>query len=162
MVNAAGHSPAPTEEEIAAFQRATRDLIGVALHSLDAAGDGVSLPQMRVLLALADLGRCPSSKVAQTLGLGASSVTRLADRLIASGHVVRGGDPQHRSVVTLELSENGRQLVDRVLAWRYRELERLLSPIDPVLRAHAAEALGQMHAAAGDAYATELPGPVPL
>jgi DNA-binding MarR family transcriptional regulator len=122
----------------------------------------VSLPQMRVLLALGDLGRCPSSRPARALGLGASSVTRLADRLVASGHLVRGGDPHHRSVVTLELSESGRELVDQVPAWRHDELERLLSLIDPVLRAQAAQALQQLHAAVGEAYADELPGPVPL
>lgn len=155
-----GHGP--TDEEIQAFQRAARDLVGVALHSLEAAGEGVSLPQMRVLLALRDLGRCPSSKVAHTLGMGASSITRLADRLAASGHVVRGADPHHRSVVTLELSVRGAALVERVLAWRREEFGRILSRIDPALRAQAVRALGQFHEVVGEAYAAELPGPVPL
>ncbi|MFC1419095.1 MarR family winged helix-turn-helix transcriptional regulator [Streptacidiphilus cavernicola] len=162
MVNTAGGGPDPTDEEIQAFQRGTRDLIGVALHSLDAAGGEVSLPQLRMLLALGDLGRCPSSRAAKALGLSASSITRLADRLAASGHLLRGSDPHSRSVVTLELSPKGRALVDRVLAWRHDELERLLALIDPVLRQHAAQALAQLHATLGDAYADELPGPVPL
>jgi DNA-binding MarR family transcriptional regulator len=162
MVNTAGQGPDPTRREIQAFQRATRDLIGVALHSLDAAGDGVSLAQMRVLLALRDLGRSPSSRVAHALGLGASSITRLADRLAASGHVVRGGDAHHRSVVTLELSPNGAALVERVLEWRHQELARILSRIDPALRARAAEAFEEFHAVVGEAYADEVSGPVPL
>jgi DNA-binding MarR family transcriptional regulator len=152
----------PTDEEINAFQSAARDLISVALHSLDAVGDGMSLPQMRLLLALNDLGRCASSRVADALGLGASSVTRLADRLSASGHVLRGTDPRHRSVVTLELSTRGRDLVARVLAWRREEFERILSRIDPALRAPAAQALREFHAVVGEGYAAELPGPVPL
>ena len=51
-----------------------------------------------------------------------------------------------------------------MLAWRHDELELLLSLIDPVLRAQAAHALQQLHAAVGQAYADELPvpGPVPL
>lgn len=162
MANTAGQSPEPTEEEIQAFQRATRDLIGVALHSLDAAGQGVSLAQMRVLLALRDLGRCPSSKVARALGLGPSSVTRLAERLVSSGHLVRGTDSHHRSMVTLELTETGVRLVEGVLAWRHEEFTRILSQIDPVLREHAAQALAQFHAVVGEAYASELPGPMPL
>jgi DNA-binding MarR family transcriptional regulator len=162
MTERTGGGTRPTDEEIQAFQRATRDLIGVALRSVDAAGEGVSLPQLRVLLALRDLGRCPSSKVAAALGLGASSVTRLADRLAASGYAVRGGDPHHRSVVTLELSPRGRALVERVLAWRHEELERILSRIDPALRAGAAQALTQFHAVVGEEYAAGLPGPVPL
>ena len=162
MGNTSGQGPAPTDVEIQVFQRATRDLIGVALHSLDAAGEGVSLPQMRVLLALRDLGCCPSSRVASTLGLGASSITRLADRLAESGRVVRGSDPTHRSVVTLELSRNGAALVERVLAWRHDELRRILSHLDPELRARAAQALAQFHSVVGEAYAAEPAGPVPL
>ncbi|MCW7942026.1 hypothetical protein AAW14_08200 [Streptomyces hygroscopicus] len=164
MREAVAHGPdvGPSDEEIRAFQTATRDLIGVALHSLDEAGEGVSLPQMRLLLALRDLGRCPSSRVAQALGLGASSITRLADRLAASGHVLRGSDPHHRSVVTLELSDRGRMLVARVLQWRHEELARILSRIDPAVRAGAARALMDFHSVVGDAYAAELPGPVPL
>ncbi|MFC1415820.1 MarR family winged helix-turn-helix transcriptional regulator [Streptacidiphilus cavernicola] len=162
MPNTAAQEPGPTEEEIQAFQRATRDLIGVALHSLDAAGQGVSLAQMRVLLALRDLGRCPSSKVARALGLGPSSVTRLAERLVASGHVVRGTDAHHRSMVTLELTDRGTTVVQGVLAWRHAEFARILSQIDPVLREHAARALSQFHTVVGEAYASELPGPMPL
>jgi DNA-binding MarR family transcriptional regulator len=157
-----GGGTEPTDEEIQAFQRATRDLIGVALRSVEEVGEGVSLPQMRVLLALRDLGRCPSSKAAAALGLGASSITRLADRLAASGYVVRGGDPHHRSVVTLELSPRGRALVERVLAWRREELGRILSRIDPGPRAQAARALARFHAVVGEEYAAGLSGPVPL
>lgn len=162
MADAADRSPAPTSDEIQAFQQATRDLIGVALHSLDAAGEGVSLAQMRMLLALRDLERCPSSRVARALGLGASSVTRLADRLDAAGYVARGADPEHRSVVTLELTARGAELVERVLAWRREELGRILSGIDPDLRASAVRALREFHSIVGGHYADERPGPVPL
>lgn len=152
----------PAEDEIEAFQAATRDLIGVALRSLEAAGNRVSLPQMRMLLVLNDLGRCPSSRVAHALGQGASSVTRLADRLITSGYVVRGGDPHHRSVVTLELTGRGREVVDRVLRRRHAELERILSGLAPGQRAATAAGLRAFHQVIGDAYAAELHGPVPL
>jgi DNA-binding MarR family transcriptional regulator len=152
----------PSADEVQAFQRAARDLVGVALHSLEAVGDAVSLPQMRMLLALDDLGRCPSSTVAKTLGMGASSVTRLADRLLASGHVLRGADPLNRSVVTLELSPTGHALVEQVLRWREQELTRILSRIDPALRAATADGLDAVHQVVGEAYAAELPGPVPL
>ncbi|RAG83317.1 MarR family transcriptional regulator [Streptacidiphilus pinicola] len=152
----------PSADEIQAFQRATRDLIGVALRSLEAAGGGISLPQMRMVLALDDLGRCPSSAVARTLGLGASSVTRLADRLVGSGHVLRGSDPQHRSVVTLELSPLGQTLVDQVLRWREEELARILSRIPAELRAATADGLDAFHHVVGEDYAADLHGPVPL
>ncbi|MFI9270718.1 MarR family winged helix-turn-helix transcriptional regulator [Kitasatospora sp. NPDC052896] len=155
-------SSGPTDEEVQAFQTATRDLIGVALRSLEVLAGEVSLPQFRLLLALGDLGRVPSSQVAQALGLGASSVTRLADRLHASGHIVRGGEAHHRSVVTLELTERGRRLVEDVLSWRRRELSRLLSTLSPEQRAATAEGLTALHRAIDCADELVQHGPVPL
>jgi DNA-binding MarR family transcriptional regulator len=152
----------PTDDEIEAFQTATRDLIGVALRSLDVLAGEVSLPQFRLLLTLNDLGRCPSSQVANALGLGASSVTRLADRLHASGHLARGADAHHRSVVTLELTERGRHLVDQVLTWRHHELGRILARLEPAERAATAAGLNGFHRVVGDAYTADLHGPVPL
>jgi len=152
----------PTDDEIQAFQTAARDLIGVALRSLEILEGEVSLPQFRLLVTLGDLGCCASSKVAHALGLGASSVTRLADRLAASGHLVRGRDARHRGVVTLELTESGHRLVDQVLAWRERELARILALLEPGQREATAAGLRAFHTALGDGYTAELHGPVLL
>jgi DNA-binding MarR family transcriptional regulator len=152
----------PSEEEVSAFQAATRDLVGVALRSLALLDGQVSLPQFRMLAVLAELGRCPSARVAQALQMGASSVTRMGDRLEASGHVVRGADPRNRSVVTLELSVPGQELVGQVLDWRHAELTRILAGMDPAERAAAAAGLRSFHEAASDSYPAELHGPVPV
>jgi DNA-binding MarR family transcriptional regulator len=120
------------------------------------------LPQFRLLVALADLGRSPSSKVARELGLGASSVTRLGDRLEVSGHVLRGHDPHSRSVVTLELTAAGRELVAQVMQWRRAELSRILSRLPASANADLVDGLRRFHEAVGEEYAGELHGPVPL
>ena len=152
----------PTDDEVDAFQAATRDLIGVALRSLDALDGEVSLPQFRLLLTVRDLGPCPSSHVAHALGLGASSVTRLADRLHASGHLVRGTDARHRGVVTLELTGRGQHLVDQVLTWRRHELRRVLERLAPAERAATAAGLRSLHRVVGDGYTADLHSPLPL
>ncbi|NLE80862.1 MAG: MarR family transcriptional regulator [Rhodococcus sp.] len=152
----------PTDFEVDAFQRATRDLIGVALHSLEILDGEVTLPQFRMMLVLDDLGETPSSRVASALGLAASSVTRLADRLDASGHVLRGTDARSRSVVTLDLTEHGREVVRRVLAWRHHELARILSGLDPEERAATVAGLASFHLVVGEEYTADLHGPVPL
>jgi DNA-binding MarR family transcriptional regulator len=164
MVNTKHRLPrtGPSQDEIEAFQQAARDLIGVALRSLEVADEGVSLPQMRLLLALHDQGRCPSSQVANVLGLGASSVTRLAERLVNSGHVLRGSDPRHRSVVTLGLTPLGRRVVDHALGRRQRELERILSRLSPELRATTVSGLQAFHQVVSEEYTADLRGPVPL
>ena len=65
-------------------------LAGVALRSLDVLDSAVTLPQFRLLAVLADLGPAPSGRAARALGLDPSTVTRLADRMVAAGHVARG------------------------------------------------------------------------
>ena len=106
-------------------------MAGVALRSLDVLDSAVTLPQFRLLAVLADLGPAPSGRAARTLGLDPSTITRLADRMVAAGHVARGTDPHHRGVVTLELTASGRDLVAAADAWRRHELARIMARLRP-------------------------------
>jgi DNA-binding MarR family transcriptional regulator len=149
-------SPGPSDlrEEIEVLQAATRVLTGVALRSLEILDGAVTLPQFRMLAALADLGRVRSVRVARALGIEASTVTRLADRLVAAGHVVRGSEHGHRGVVTLELTDSGSQLVGRVQAWRRDELARMLDELSPADQHQVTNALRLLVGAAGVGYAS--------
>ena len=141
--------------ELAAFEVGTRDLIGLALRSVERVE--VSLPQFRLLLVLHEQGPVSSTQCAQALGVVPSSVTRLAGRLHASGHLVRGADPSNRSVVTLELTEAGRRVVREVTNWRRRELRRALDRLDPIERAAGAAALAALHERLGSDQGGRLP-----
>ena len=138
--------------EVAVFEAATRVLAGVALRSLDALGGSVSLPQFRLLAVLGERGKARSTEVARALGLDRSAITRLADRMVAAGHVIRGSDPAHRSVVTLTLSPSGQQIVTEVGTRRRRELTKILSRMPAADRAVAADALAAFTRAAGAGY----------
>jgi DNA-binding MarR family transcriptional regulator len=140
--------------DLATLQSATSVLTGVALRSLEALDGAVTLPQFRLLAVLADAGRVRSAQVARALGLEASTVTRLADRMVAAGHVVRGSDPSHRGAVTLELTATGRQLVDRVEAWRREELTRILGRLTAAQQGQVTVALRLLVEAAGNGYGT--------
>lgn len=144
------------------LQAATRMLAGVALRSLGALNSAVTLPQLRLLAVLADLGPVPSGQAARTLGLDRSTVTRLADRMVAAGHVTRGTDPRHRGVVTLELTASGRDLAAAADAWRRRELARIMARLTPPQQAAVTAALGLLVSAAGDDYGITAHRPVPL
>lgn len=147
-------------EELSAFEVATRDLVGVALRSVEDLE--VSLPQFRLLLVLQGLGRAGSSQCAEALGVAASSVTRLADRLDASGHLVRGVDPNNRSVVTLELTAAGRRLVRQVTTRRRRQLSQVLDRLEPAKRAACAAVLEELHQLLVEAGADAPPDRLPL
>ncbi|MGV0604077.1 MarR family winged helix-turn-helix transcriptional regulator [Mycolicibacterium sp. XJ1904] len=147
-------------EELTAFEVAARDLVGLALRSVEEVD--VSLPQFRLLAVLQQRGRSTSTECAKALGVVGSTVTRLADRLHASGHLVRGSDPSNRSVVTLELTAQGRKLVRQVTARRRRELARVLDNIDPAERAVCAAVLRTLHERFADSQAGARRNSVPL
>lgn len=151
----------PPASAIAALRAATRILAGVALRSLDILDGAVTLPQFRVLAILADLGQVRSARAAQALGLDASTITRLADRLVASGYVRRGSEPGHRGVVTLSLTPAGQGLVDQVTAWRDRELARILRRLPPFELGLVTAAFGRFVEAAGDDSGAIARGPMP-
>ena len=150
---------APGTAEI--LQAATRVLAGVALRSLDVLDAAVTLPQFRLLAVLADLGPVPSGQAARTLGLDRSTVTRLADRMVAAGYVARGTDPRHRGVVTLELSPSGKELVAVADAWRRQELARIMARLAPEEQTTVTAALDRLVSAAGHDYGITLYRPVP-
>ncbi len=151
-----------TPDALETLQAATRVLAGVALHSLDVLDGAVTLPQFRMLAVLADLGRARSVQVARALGLEASTVTRLADRMVTAAYVSRGGEPGHRGVVTLELTAAGKGLVDQVTAWREQELARIFRQLPPAGQAPVTHALRQLVEAAGEGYGMISRGLVPV
>ncbi|QLQ10164.1 MAG: MarR family transcriptional regulator [Nocardioidaceae bacterium] len=149
-----------TAAELAAFETATRDLVGLALRSVEQLE--VSLPQFRLLLVLHEQGRSTSTQCAQALSVAGSSVTRLADRLHASGHLVRGAEPANRSVVTLELTDAGRRVVNQVSNNRRRDLRRVLDRLQPAERAACATALDRLHVLLADTTLGNAYSPFPL
>lgn len=140
----------------------TRALVGIALEGIRSAGVEVTLPQFRLLLALEGLGRVPSSRVAARLGLAASAITRMVDRLERGGLVQRGTDDGNRSIVTVELTAAGRHLVADALARRQTRLAAVLDEMSPQDREAAVRAARQFTFLSGDAVALGAAGPVPL
>lgn len=148
--------------DVAAFEQLTRALVGITLASLEVLDGAVSVPQFRLLLTLDGLGRVPSSALAAGLGMGASSVTRLVDRLQAAGFVARGADAASRSIVTVEVTAAGRELVTAVVDRRHALLEEVLDRMDPAGRGHAAAVAEGFAQLAGAASELAAAGPVPL
>jgi DNA-binding MarR family transcriptional regulator len=142
----------PLDRHIDALQRATRDLLAVAMRSVDEVTD-LSMPQMRMLFALQDHGTLPSGALAHVLEVSGSSVTRLADRLCAGGYVRRSASAENRSLVLLSLTDVGRGAVEAVLRRRDDEFRDALAHLDPELRDQLAAGLTALH---GHLSATSL------
>lgn len=121
---------------------------------MDVLDGEVTLPQFRMLAVLADLGQARSAQVARAMGLEASTVTRLADRLVTAGYVIRGTEPGHRGVVTLRLTAAGRLLVSKVVDWRQEELARIFGRLLPADQVRVVASLENLVAVAGEGYGT--------
>lgn len=148
--------------DVGALEMMTRALIGIALEGIYSEGTDVTLPQFRLLLALEGLGRVPSSKLAARLGLAASAITRMGDRLEHAGLVQRGTDQGNRRLVTVELTVAGHCLVDGALARRQKRLAAVLDRMSPEDHEAAVRSARQFAHLSGDAVAVGAAGPVPL
>ena len=155
-------SPAAPRADVAAFERLTQALVGITVQSLDALEGAVTVVQFRLLRTLDALGRVSCTSLATALGTAASSVTRLVDKLEAAGYVERGAHAHSRTIVTVEVTEAGREVVAAVLARRHALLEEVLDAMAPEERDRAAAAAGRFVLLAGDAVAAGAKGPAAL
>jgi len=138
-------------EEVAdAVLVASRVLVAVAARSLSYAPVEITLPQFRVLVVLASRGPQNASALAAELDTLPSSVTRLCDRLAAKDLLGRSVASSSRREVEIDITDAGRDVVDRVTAARRREIRRIVAAIPVRRRASLVAALQDLAAAAGE------------
>lgn len=144
-------NPTPTVSAITdAVLTASRALVAVAARSLAAIDTEVTLPQYRALVVLASGGPQHVGKLADTLGVHASTATRLCDRLVSKKLVRRAISRDNRRETTISLSEAGRRIVDEVTAIRRLEIGRIVGRIPAELRGPTVVALSAFSDAAGE------------
>ena len=129
---------------------ATRVLVGVAARSLSAIDGDVTLPQYRALVLLASRGDQNAGALADALGIHASTATRLCDRLLAKGLIIRASTPENRREVTVALSPSGRALVGGVTDSRRREIREIVARLEPADRRTLIAAFEAFADAAGE------------
>lgn len=93
---------------------AARALVAISVRSVVAVEDVVTPPQRRVLVMIASRGPLNLGAVARGLGVHPSNVTRACDRLVSAGLLDRRDDPADRRNLQLQLTDEGRRLVDDV------------------------------------------------
>ncbi|CAI9401722.1 hypothetical protein AESSP_00650 [Aestuariimicrobium sp. T2.26MG-19.2B] len=112
--------------------RAADVLLRVAARSVIEVEDRVTSPQLRVLVLIALHGPQNLGAVARELGVHASNATRTCDRLVAADLLSRRQEPTDRRYLKLDLTAQGRALVDSVLGHRRTAIadviERIPSP----------------------------------
>lgn len=112
--------------------------------------EGLSYSQAAALGVLSTAERpLPLSHLARALTQEAQSTTELADRLERRGLVQRIRDPRDRRLVLLELTDDGRQLYERLRPGLAEGGEQLFRDLSDRDRETLAEILGPMRDRAG-------------
>lgn len=74
---------------------------------------GLTLPQLDVLLAVAEIGTAPIGRVATAVHLSKATLTSIADRLVDHGLLVRERSSHDKRQVELTLTDKSRGILAR-------------------------------------------------
>lgn len=127
----------------------TSKVVSAAIaHSLAVADAKVTLPQLRVLVMVHDLGPLNMSAVAEGLGVNPSNASRTCDRLVRGGLLDRREAPEDRRNVALTLTAAGRRLVAAMLGQREAIFGQVVEHMSAAERTHLATGLQAFNDAA--------------
>ena len=104
-------------------------------------GEGVSIPQFRVLTFLNRTEDVSLSAVADRVGLSLPAMSRLVDGLVGRNLVRRDESPQDRRRVTLNITPLGRDLVRNARAGTQSRLAEVVGTLDSPQRAETVQAM---------------------
>ena len=92
---------------------------------------GLSIPQLELLVCLYRSGGLPLSRVAERLLVTGGNVTGVVDRLEREGYVYRQRDERDRRRVYARLTPQGERVCREVIPAYERAVERLMSALTP-------------------------------
>jgi len=99
-------------------------------HGPDFTEVGITMAQAKVLYVVMAAGELRMSELAARLGIGSSSASGLADRLVELGLLVRHDDPADRRQVVVTTTAEAAALMERFRELNQRQLRELLTHLD--------------------------------
>src|SRR6188474_2944501 len=99
------------------------------LHMRSWPGGAPSLVHLNVMMILGADGAQTMSQLAEALDVSQASATGIVDRMEQRGLIARQGDPDDRRVTRVDLTDRGRQAIERLGAQRRDKLSRLLDDL---------------------------------
>ena len=140
----------PTDAIVDAVLTASRVLVAIAARSLGDVADEVTMTQYRTLVVLASRGPQSVAALAEAVDVTPPTATRMCDRLVRKGLIVRRHERGDRRLIRLTLAKKGHALVADVTERRRIEIARLLAAIPAEQQSALVEALQHLTAAAGE------------
>ena len=108
------------------LERASRGLLMVSVTAISQMEREVSPTPLRALQALHRLRTCKVGELAQALDLATSSASRLSDRLAGAGLISRAVAADNRRATQLELTGDGRRIVDELVTVRTATIRHIV------------------------------------
>jgi len=103
----------------------------IADHAPDFTEVGITMSQAKVLYVVMAAGELRMSELAARLGIGSSSASGLADRLVELELLTRHDDPADRRQVVVTTTPKAAALMERFRELNQRQLRELLTRLDP-------------------------------
>jgi DNA-binding MarR family transcriptional regulator len=141
---------AAADPVVDAVLRASRALVAITTRSLSSVNQDVTIAQFRSLVVLATAGPQTVSALADRLAVHASTMTRMCNRLVTRGLVVRAPSAVDRREVVIALTKMGTSVVEDVMAARRRELDHVVRRMGDDDRVAVVVALDKFARAAGE------------
>ena len=144
------------------FIQLTRQFLDIAMHRAlherlhFAKSLGLSMPQISTLIQLHFRGVTGISEVSERFEITPAAASQLVDKLVQSRLIRREEDPHDRRAKCLNLTDKGRNLIQRNMEERYRWLDQLAEKLTPEERAKVAEAMDIMTRAAKELEAESV------
>ena len=138
------------------FTQSIRSWMDVFMHrsmrgwGLFAKSTGLSMPQFSILMQLHHKGACGMSAISERFEVTPAAASQLVDKLVQSGFIVREEDPNDRRAKVLNLTDQGRELIQRGIEERYRWVDQLSGRLTDEERAQISDALDIMTRVATD------------
>lgn len=121
-----------TDELVTALLTASRALVGVSARSLATVEETVTIAQFRSLVILTSTGPSTLARLAEELGVTASTAQRQIDRLVGQELVTRRENPDDRREVVIAVTPAGKRIVDTTTRRRRRAIADIVAKMSPL------------------------------
>jgi DNA-binding MarR family transcriptional regulator len=136
-------------------------MVALIARSLAVVTDTVTVPQLWVLVVLSNHGPLRTGEIAEHLGVNQSSLTRLADRMVAAGLITRSTGRSDRREVIISATDRGVQALADITAARRQEIAAVLGRLGPAEQ-DAVRIGFELFARAADEPSADQASPAPL
>ena len=132
--------------DVSSFSQVARQWMDTFMHrsmrgwSQFVKSTGLTMPQFSILMQLYHKGPCGMSEISEGFGISPAAASQLVDKLVHSNLIARTEDPKDRRAKQIALTLQGKQVIEKGIAERYRWMEELESALSGEEKVNVAEA----------------------